>query len=67
MEESMKKFLKGYKRRNFFFPPVKGNKIMVMSSEELATIFHFPGQVAAAPSFTRILSKKSEAPANLPI
>lgn len=65
--EAMERFLNGYKRRNFFFPPVKGNKVMVMSSEELATIFHFPGQVAAAPTFTRILSKKSEAPANLPI
>lgn len=67
LSKTLERFLDGYKRRSFFYPPVKGGKVMVMSSEELATIFHFPGQVAAAPTFTRILSKKSEAPSNLPI
>ncbi|MBP9701368.1 MAG: hypothetical protein KBD47_00105 [Candidatus Pacebacteria bacterium] len=67
LKKDLRRFLDGYKRRNFFFPPVKGYNVLVMSTEELATIFHFPGQVAAAPSFTRILSKKSEAPSNLPL
>lgn len=66
LAKSLKEALEGYKRRSFFFPPVKG-KAFVLSSEELATIFHFPGQVSQAPTFTRILSKKSEAPSNLPI
>jgi hypothetical protein len=39
----------------------------VMTTEELATIFHFPGNVAATPTFDRILAKKAEAPSNLPI
>ncbi|MBI5126646.1 MAG: hypothetical protein HZA80_02710 [Candidatus Taylorbacteria bacterium] len=60
------RFLAAYRRRAFFFPPEVG-KAMVLNTEELATIFHFPGQVAAAPTLTRIGSKKSEAPSNLPI
>ena len=39
----------------------------VLSSEELATIFHLPGGVAQTPTFGRISSRKSEAPTNLPI
>lgn len=62
----MEEALEAYKRRSFFYGPIMGEPIH-MSSEELATIYHFPGQVASTPSFTRILSKKSEAPANLPL
>jgi hypothetical protein len=47
LQKDLNKFLNGYRRRNFFFPPVKGYKTLVMSTEELATIFHFPGQVSA--------------------
>lgn len=39
----------------------------VMTSEELATIFHLPGRVALTPSLARIPSKRAEAPPNLPI
>ncbi len=55
-----------YKRRSYFHSPFKG-KSMVMNTEELATVFHFPGAVASTPTLGRIPSKKSEAPANLPI
>jgi gas vesicle protein len=55
-----------YKRRSFFHPPFDG-KPLVLNSEELATLFHFPGAVASTPTLERIPSKKSEAPANLPI
>ena len=55
-----------YKRRSYFYPPHEGTP-MVMNSEELATIYHFPGSVAATPTLDRIPSKKSEAPSNLPI
>lgn len=60
-------FFKHYVYRAFFYPPAKDKKIFVMNTEELATIFHFPGKTISTPSFTRIESQKSEPPANLPI
>jgi hypothetical protein len=59
-----------YKLRSFFEWPYKnyGGKPFVISTEELATIFHFPSiTVSQTPTLKRIPSKKSEAPANLPI
>jgi hypothetical protein len=61
-----KHFLKKYKRRGFFFEPYKG-KPMVLNTEEMATMYHFPGSVASTPGLERVPSKKAEAPANLPI
>lgn len=43
------------------------SKPFVLSTEELATIYHFPGMVAAAPTIERIEAKKVEPPPNLPI
>jgi len=60
-----------YKRRSFFYKPythIHGHsKPMIMSSESLATIYHFPGQVVATPTLSRVPSKKGEAPANIPM
>ncbi len=39
----------------------------VMTTEELATIFHLPGKVAFTPALARIPSKRAEPPSNLPI
>ncbi len=39
----------------------------VLNTEELATLFHFPGQVSTTPSFKRIDSRKSQPPSNLPM
>lgn len=39
----------------------------IMTTEELATIFHFPGDTATTSNVSRIEAKKVEAPANLPI
>jgi hypothetical protein len=74
-------FLKKYKSRGFFYggfdfkeigayfthPNKDGGKPYILSTEELATIFHLPGKVSETPTFTRIESKKAEPPANLPI
>lgn len=60
-------FMRAYKNRGFFFSPFKEKTNFVMNAEELATLFHLPGAVATTPTFTRIPSKKSEAPANLPV
>ena len=67
--EGKRKLLDAYKRRSFFHPPYKNfeGKPFVLTTEELATIYHFPGGVSATPTFTRITSKKGEPPANLPI
>jgi hypothetical protein len=61
-----KKAIAAYKRRSYFYPPYK-SKALVMTVEELATIYHFPGSVAATPTLERIPSKKTTAPANLPV
>jgi hypothetical protein len=55
-----------YKKRAYFHSPLKSPHF-VLNSEELATLFHFPGGVSVTPSFGRIESKKAEAPSNLPV
>ncbi len=55
-----------YKQRSWFHLPTK-LKPFVLTTEELATIYHFPGGVAQTPTFGRIPSRKSEAPINLPV
>lgn len=55
-----------YKKRAYFHKPLKSPHF-VLNSEELATLFHFPGGVSVTPTFGRIESKKAEAPSNLPI
>ncbi len=42
-------------------------KVFVLNTEELATIYHFPGSAIRTPSLRRIPSKRADAPANLPI
>jgi hypothetical protein len=70
--------LEAYKERDFFwrerinFTGIFGKKVVdrdvfVLNTEELATIFHFPGKVASTPSLRRVESKKATPPANLPI
>lgn len=58
-----------YRLRSFFYPPYQNlwQNSFILNTEELATMYHFPGNVSATPTLTKIPSKKSEAPANLPI
>ena len=54
------------KRFSPFWPKLKGP--FILSNEEMATIFHFPGQISApAPSVQRVEAKKGDAPSTLPI
>ena len=65
------------KRRLFFryinrmpplFPKPSGKSSFILNTEELATIFHFPGRVVApAPFVSRVESKRGEAPPGLPM
>jgi hypothetical protein len=80
--KNRKKMFSAYANRAFFYWPagMGGGKLletftgaspkaalMNMTTEELATLFHFPGRVSATPTFTRIESRKAEPPTNLPI
>lgn len=58
--------LEAFKRRSFFYKPAIG-KPVILNVEELASIFHLPGQVSQTPNLSRIPSKRSQAPSNLPI
>ena len=59
--------LRAYRRRGYFYFPYGLRKPFVLSTEELATIYHFPGKVAETPTFSRIESRRGEPPANLPV
>ncbi len=79
--EKKAKLLSAYKKRYFFYRPFdffdiksyftspgrNGEKPFILTTEELATMYHLPGRVAETPTFTRIEAKKAEPPANLPI
>jgi len=78
-----KRLLDFYRLRTFFHPPIQYGmdypailsiffpsgkpQICVLSAEELATIFHFPGMVSETPSFKRVESKIAKPPSNLPL
>lgn len=64
--------VEAYRRRQFFYDPHFEGEIpekdhMVMSTEELATIFHIPSRAVEAPGLVRVASAVGEAPANLPV
>ncbi len=77
-----RRMLDWYRLRVFFHPPLQYSvkypsivsgffpshkpEMFVLSTEELATIFHFPGLVSEAPTFKRMESKIAKPPSNLP-
>jgi hypothetical protein len=65
-QKTKRKLFRAYRRRSYFYPPNKRTPF-VLSAEELATIYHFPGQVSQTPSFKRIESKKAQPPSDLPV
>ncbi len=57
-----------YRRRMYYYEPYNmREQAMVMSVEELATIFHIPSRAVQTPTLARVPSATGEAPANLPI
>lgn len=68
-EKYKNELFNAYRLRSFFYPPYRFYKQapFILTTEELATIYHFPGNVSATPTLAKIASKKSEPPANLPI
>lgn len=67
IRENKKKveIIDAYRLRSWFHPPYEFNNFM-MTSEELATLFHIPGSVAKTPAMQRISSTRAQAPANIP-
>jgi len=69
--EYRRRMIEAYRRRQFFYEPfsfgLPKDDIMVMSTEELATVFHIPSQAITTPTLGRIQSAMGEAPANLPV
>ena len=49
------------------FLPYFNHQTFVLNTEELATIWHFPGQILKVPTLERIESKEAAPPTNLPI
>lgn len=50
-----------------FWLPYVHPPIFVLNVEELATLWHFPGQILKVPTLERIESKEASPPTNLPI
>ncbi len=55
-----------YCHRGYFHYPFSA-KWTVLNTEELATLYHFPGSAVRTPALKRIPSKRADAPSNLPI
>lgn len=60
------KIYDAYRKRSWFHPPYTFKK-MILTSEELATLFHVPSHYVKTPGLARIPSVRKEAPPNLPV
>lgn len=49
------------------FPAYKHSPVFVLNAEEIATMWHFPGQILKVPTLERIESKEASPPTNLPV
>lgn len=65
-EKATAELMDAYMRRSWFHPPHQTDHF-VMTSEELATIYHFPSRGILAPGLERMPAKKAEPPPNLPV
>ena len=65
-----RKLVEAYRRRQFFYDPfaygILPKDAMVLSTEELATVYHIPSHSVETPGLGRIQSATGEAPSNLP-
>lgn len=78
LERLKEEIIEAYKERGYFFRsrpdfawwrPVRrvDRNYFILNTEELATIYHFPGRVSGTPSVQRVTSKKATPPPNLPV
>jgi hypothetical protein len=63
-KEKMRNFFR-YKHRAYFYVPY--NQVPVfLTTEELATLWHFPSSVVQTPGLQRVTSRVSDTPSNIP-
>jgi len=55
-----------YRHRAYFFVPYDQVPVF-MTTEEIASLWHFPSSVVKTPGLSRVPAKVSEAPTNLPV
>ncbi len=78
VEKIKKELLEAYQTRDYFWRPWPAinyrdfgheseRNFFVLNTEELATIYHFPGMVAQTPTLGRVDSRKATPPENLPV
>lgn len=60
------RLLDAYTQRSIFHPPYK-QMVSILTSEELATIFHIPGDDSKVLGLTRLESKRGNPPPDLPL
>ncbi|MEK7567488.1 MAG: hypothetical protein AAB513_01025 [Patescibacteria group bacterium] len=60
-----KNLLMQSRNRSYFYTPYEQEPVF-MTTEELATIWHFPSSSVKTPSLSRVGSRRSEPPSNLP-
>jgi hypothetical protein len=65
-ERRAKELVEAYRRRQHFHEPFEFHDTMVMSTEEIATLFHIPSRAVESPAVQRIDSSTGTAPVNLP-
>lgn len=56
-----------YKHRAYFYGTPLDQDYFMMTTEELASLWHFPSSQVKTPSLERVPSRVSEAPTNLPV
>lgn len=61
-----RELLDAFKRRAYFYPPYE-TESFVLNSEELATLYHYPGRAIQAPTLGRIPSTRAAPPTDLPV
>lgn len=67
-----RELVEAYRRRQYFHDPFfegdpPQDKAMLMSTEELATVFHIPSRSVESPGLAHVQSATGDAPANLPV
>ena len=65
LDKIKRRMFDAYRKRGYFYDPFV-REYSTFNSEEIATMWHLPGSVAATPAIDRIESKAAEPPANLP-